>query len=153
MQKLAGLAGISAPNTKRAIDAILPTQGDDLVSMGATEAGANRLLSLLKEHTETESFAHVLLAGAALQSPAQAGDVLQSAVYGTDLSRRIGSVASSIGIPQGATSFLMGMIMPTVVGILGREVRERGLGVSARRRCCRTALARCVKGSLAPRLL
>ena len=46
-------------------------------------------------------------------------------VYGHDLSRRIGSVASSIGIPQGAASSLMGMIMPTVVGVLGREVRER----------------------------
>jgi hypothetical protein len=80
MQKLAGLAGISAPNTKRAIDAILPTQGDDLVSMGATEAGANRLLSLLKEHKGTESFAHVLLAGDAMQSQAKTGDALQSAV-------------------------------------------------------------------------
>ena len=49
MQKLAGLTGISSTNAKRAIDAIIPTQVYDLVSMGATEAGANRLLSLLKE--------------------------------------------------------------------------------------------------------
>ena len=127
MQKLAGLAGISSPNAKRAIDALIPTQLYDLVSMGATEAGANRLLSLLKEHQGTESFAHVLLGGDAMQSQAKAGDTLQSAVYGHDLSRRIGSVASSIGIPQGAASSLMGMILPTVVGVLGREVRERGL--------------------------
>jgi heat shock protein HslJ len=127
MQKLAGLAGISSTNAKRAIDALIPTQLYDLVSMGATEAGANRLLSLLKEHKGTESFAHVLLAGDAMQSQAKAGDALQSAVYGNDLSSRIGSVASSIGIPQGAASSLMGMIMPTVVGVLGREVRERGL--------------------------
>ena len=127
MQKLAGLAGISSTNAKRAIDALIPTQLYDLVSMGATEAGANRLLSLLKEHKGTESFAHVLLGGDAMQSQAKAGDTLQSAVYGNDLSRRIGSVASSIGIPQGAASSLMGMIMPTVVGVLGREVRERGL--------------------------
>ena len=127
MQKLAGLAGISSTNAKRAIDALIPTQLYDLVSMGATEAGANRLLSVLKEHKGTESFAHVLLGGDAMQSQAKAGDTLQSAVYGHDLSRRIGSVASSIGIPQGAASSLMGMIMPTVVGVLGREVRERGL--------------------------
>jgi heat shock protein HslJ len=127
MQKLAGLAGLNSTNAKRAIDALIPTQLYDLVSMGATEAGANRLLSVLKEHKGTESFAHVLLGGDAMQSQAKAGDTLQSAVYGNDLSRRIGSVASSIGIPQGAASSLMGMIMPTVVGVLGREVRERGL--------------------------
>jgi heat shock protein HslJ len=127
MQKLAGLAGISSTNAKRAIDALIPTQLYDLVSMGATEAGANRLLSVLKEQKGTESFAHVLLAGDALQGQAKAGDALQSAIYGNDLSHRIGSVASSIGIPQGAASSLMGMIMPTVVGLLGREVRERGL--------------------------
>jgi len=130
MQKLAGLAGVSSTSAKRAIDAIIPTQLDNLVSMGATEAGANRLLSLLKEHKGTESFAHVLLAGDAMQSQAKAGDALQSAVYGNDLSRRIGSVASSIGIPQGAASSLMGMLMPTVVGLLGREVRERGLNAA-----------------------
>ena len=127
MQKLAGLAGISSTNAKRAIDALIPTQLYDLVSMGTTEAGANRLLSVLKEQKGTESFAHVLLAGDAMQSQAKAGDALQSAIYGDDLSHRIGSVASSIGIPQGAASSLMGMIMPTVVGVLGREVRERGL--------------------------
>ena len=43
------------------------------------------------------------------------------------ISRRIGSVASSIGIPQSAASSPMNMIMPTVVGLLGREVRERRL--------------------------
>ena len=127
MQKLAGLAGISSPNAKRAIDALIPTQLYDLVSMGATEAGAHRLLRLLQEHQGTESFAHVLLTGEAMQSQAQAGDALQSAIYGHELSRRLGSVASSIGIPQGAASSLMAMIMPTVVGVLGREVRERGL--------------------------
>src|SRR5215467_5336301 len=127
IQKLARLVGISSTNAKRAIDAIIPIQLYDLVSMGATEVGSNRLLSLIKEHKGTESCAYVLLAGDAMQSQAKDGDALQSAVYGNDLSRRIGSVASSIGIPHGATSSLMGMIMPTVVGVLGREVRERGL--------------------------
>jgi heat shock protein HslJ len=130
MQKLAGLAGINSTNAKRTIDALIPTQLYDLVSMGATEAGANRLLSVLQEHKGTESFSHVLLGGDAMQSQAKAGDALQSAVYGPELSRRIGSVASSLGIPQGAASSLMGMIMPTVVGILGREVRERGLNAA-----------------------
>ena len=77
IQKLAGLAGISPTNAKRAIDAIIPTQLYDLVSMGATEAGANRLLSLLKEHKGTESFAHVLLAGDAMQSQGKAGPCSQ----------------------------------------------------------------------------
>jgi hypothetical protein len=65
MQKLAGLAGISPTDTKRALDAIVPTQFDGLASMGATEAGARRLLALLQEHKGTESFAQVLLAGEA----------------------------------------------------------------------------------------
>src|SRR5262245_5962662 len=91
IQKLAGLAGISSTNAKRALDAIIPIQVYDLVSMGATEAGAKRLLSLLKEPKATESFAHVLLTGEALQSQAKAGDALQATVYGHELSRRIGS--------------------------------------------------------------
>jgi hypothetical protein len=127
VQKLAGMAGLSTTDTKRALDAIVPTQFDGLVSMGSAEAGARRLLALLQEHKGSESFAQVLLAGDAMESQAKAGDALQTAVYGLDLSRRIGSVASSIGIPQGATASLMGMVMPVVVGLLGREVRERGL--------------------------
>jgi heat shock protein HslJ len=127
MQKLASLAGISLPNAKPAIDALILTQVYDLVSMGATEVGAHRLLGLLKEHRGTESFAHVFLGGDAMQKQAKAGDTLQAAVYGHDLSRRISRVASAIGIPSGAASSLMGLLMSTVVGLLGREVRERGL--------------------------
>jgi hypothetical protein len=66
MQKLAGLAGMSPTNAKRAIDAIISTQLYDLVSMGATEAGAHRFLGLRKEHQGTESFAHVRRAGDAM---------------------------------------------------------------------------------------
>jgi heat shock protein HslJ len=62
-----------------------------------------------------------------MESQAKVGDALQTAVYGSDLSRRIGRLASAIGIPQGAVAALMGMVMPVVVGLLGREVRERGL--------------------------
>ena len=127
VQKLAGLAGISTTDTKRALDAIVPAQFDGLVSTGATEAGAERLLALLQEHQGTESFAQVLLAGEAMESQGKVGDALQTAVYGSDLSHRIGSMASSLGIPQGAAASLMGMVMPVVVGLLGREVRERGL--------------------------
>jgi heat shock protein HslJ len=130
VQKLATLAGISSTDAKRALDVIVPTQFDGLVSMGATEAGAGRLLALLQEHKGTESFAPVLLAGEAMESQAKVGDALQTAVYGSDLSRRIGSLASAIGIPQGAVAALMGMVMPVVVGLLGREVRERGLDVA-----------------------
>ena len=114
MQKLAGLAGISSPDAKRAIDALIPTQVYDLVSMGATEAGVHRLLSLLKEQQGTESFAHVLLAGEALQSQARAGDALQSVVYGPDLSRRIGTsytqrlAQSGLGYEQYAPAFRFG---------------------------------------------
>src|SRR5215475_4631611 len=61
----------------------------------------------------------------------KAGDALQAAVYGHDLSRRISSVASAIGIPPGAASFLMGLLMSTVVGLLGREVRKRGLDAAS----------------------
>jgi len=113
MQKLASLAGISLPNAKPAIDALILTQVYDLVSMGATEAGAHRLLGLLKEHRGTESFAHVLLGADTMQRQAKASDTLQAAVYGHDLSRRISSVAAAIGIPPGAASSLMGLLMST----------------------------------------
>jgi heat shock protein HslJ len=62
-----------------------------------------------------------------MESQAKVGDTLQTAVYGSELSRRIGSMAAALGISPGATSTLMGVIMPVVVGLLGREVRERGL--------------------------
>src|SRR5262245_53722696 len=127
VQKLAGLAGISLPNAKPAIDALILTQVYALVSMGATEAGAHRLLGLLKEYRGPESFAHIFLSREAMQNQAKARDTLQAAVYGPELSRRISSVASAIGIPPGAASSLMGLLMSTVVGVLGREVRERGL--------------------------
>jgi hypothetical protein len=46
-QKLAGLAGISSTNAKRALDAIIQTQLYDLVSMCTTEAGAKGTASSL----------------------------------------------------------------------------------------------------------
>jgi hypothetical protein len=95
VQKLAGLAGISATDTKRALEAIVPAQFDGLASMGATEAGAGRLLALLQKHKGTESFAQVLVAGEAMESQAKMGDTLQTAIYGSKLSQHIGSMASS----------------------------------------------------------
>src|SRR5215510_15787027 len=89
MQKLASLAGISLPNAQPAINALILTQVYDLVSMGATEAGAHRLLGLLKEHRGTESFAHIFLSGEGMQNQAKARDTLQAAVYGPALSHRI----------------------------------------------------------------
>jgi hypothetical protein len=76
MQKLAGLAGLSAPQAQGALAAIIPPQVYDLGALDTTEAGATRLLRVLKAQPGSVSCAHVL---------------------------------------------------PTVVGVLGREVRERGL--------------------------
>jgi hypothetical protein len=127
VQKLAGQAGISATDAIRAMEVIIPAQLTGLALMGSNEVGANRLLSVLKEHQGAESFAEVLLGKDAMQRQAKVGESLQSVVYGPELGRRISSVASSVGIPQGAASSLMSMIMPVVVALLGREVRERGL--------------------------
>jgi Bacterial protein of unknown function (DUF937) len=104
VQKLAGQAGISAGDATCAIDAIILAQLRDVVAMSSNEAGANQLLSVLKEHEGTESFAHILLGGDAIQRQATVGETLQSAVYGNDLGRRLSSMASSLGIPQGAAS-------------------------------------------------
>jgi hypothetical protein len=127
VQQLAGLAGLSAPDTHRALDAIVPTQVDGLASLGPTEAGARQLLAVLQAHQGPASFAPVLLAGEALEHQAKVGDALQTAVHGSALSSRLGILAVFLDMPQSAVAALMGVVMPVVVGLLGREVRERGL--------------------------
>jgi heat shock protein HslJ len=152
VQKLASLARIGPTDARRAIDGICAAQLDGLVTMGSTATGASRLLDVLQRHSGTESFGHVLAAGEQLQTQARAGGTMQSAVYGADLGRRTECVASSLRIPQGAASQLMELIMPTAVGLLAKEVRDRGLdaaGLGRLLRDDRTTIRRALPAGLA----
>ena len=130
VQKLAQRANITPGEARRAIDAVVASHIDGLVILGSSSSGAVRLLDVLRRHGGTESFAHVLAAGDALQSQASTGRVLQTAIYGDDLGRRTRAVATSVGIPEAAATSIMEMVIPTTVGVLAREIQDRRLDVT-----------------------
>lgn len=152
VQKLAQRAGISGGEARRAMDAIVASHVDGLVTQGSSSTGAMRLLDVLRQHAGTESFAHVLTAGEALQSQATTGRALQAAVYGDDLGRRTRCIASSVGISETAAASMMEMVIPTAVGILAREVQDRrldGSGLLHRLREERSTVRRAMPAGLA----
>lgn len=152
IQKLAQRAGISSDEARRAIDTAVASHVDGLVVMGSSAGGATRLLEVLRRHGGTESFAHVLAAGDALQSQASTGRTLHSAVYGDDLGRRTRCIASSVGISETAATSIMEVVIPTTIGILAREVQDRRLdasGLGLRLRDERVTLRRAMPSGLA----
>jgi hypothetical protein len=125
--KLASAAGLDQSTAQKGIAAALPAILSGLASVAAKPSGARQLASATAEHPADLLGGFAGLAGGT-QQMADNGNSLLSSLFGSGMS---GLLASTIGrftgIGERPMRMLMGLLVPLIMGVLGREQRSAGL--------------------------
>lgn len=125
--KLASLVGSNSSVTKTALTSMLPSLMKGIISKGSSQTGASTLLSMLKDHDlgsgTLNNLSSSLGGGDASKSFMDKGAKLNDAIFGNDLSK----VPTPQGMDSGASSKLMNLATPILMGSLGKVVKTDNL--------------------------
>jgi outer membrane protein OmpA-like peptidoglycan-associated protein len=128
--QLAGAIGQDPAATRRAVEAAAPTLLAGAAQTAVAPGGADRLIGLIRElggrGDILASFASLLGSGSTDQLLALGRPIL-SALFGNRADSIAGAVASQAGVPASSATSLLTTVAPLVMGILGRQVSQRGL--------------------------
>ncbi len=127
--KMASASGLDRGTTQSAVSAFVPAILSGLSDLAAKPGGARQITDAIAEQP-----AGILSNLAATLSGAQAADkgggLLSSLLGGGVLNTLVSTLSRFVGIGEGSTRTLMGLLTPVVLGILGREQRSQGLEAS-----------------------
>ena len=127
----AGTTGLGADQTRKTVGAAIPGILAAIMGAGSTAAGKNALGEALRNQ-DPGMLGNLtsMLSGGRQQSLIDSGTRMLSSVLGDSKLNGLASAISGFGgIGQGAGKSLLGMLAPVVMGVLGREQRNRALGV------------------------
>jgi sporulation protein YlmC with PRC-barrel domain len=125
--KIASASGLDTSVAQKAVAAAVPAILSGLAEVAGKAGGAQKIA-----HAVAEQPSDILgrLAGA-LSGSAQITDkgtsLLSSLLGGGALGMLASTVSKFMGIGEGATRTLMGLLTPVILGVLGREQRTNGL--------------------------
>jgi outer membrane protein OmpA-like peptidoglycan-associated protein/uncharacterized membrane protein YeaQ/YmgE (transglycosylase-associated protein family) len=134
VHKLSSAVGESPSNTRKALDAMIPTILAGAASQAATPSGAARLFEMAKESTEggTNLLSNLAghLTGAGLENLSRTGHGILSAIFGDKLNDLLSWLAKFAGIESGSASSLMGVASNLVMNALGTQSLQNGFSAS-----------------------
>lgn len=124
--------GEGTPAVQKAVPAALAALVGGVASKGASMDGASRILDLVR----SGGFGEETLSGmaASLAGGAETTGLLEkgTALVGSILGDRAGGVAdwlsSLSGLGKGSAQSLLGLLAPFVMGLIGKEVKDKNLG-------------------------
>lgn len=126
LNRIASTIGESPGKIKTALTDMLPVLLGGLASKAQTQEGAHELLDVIhRDHLDTAQYEHV---ADAIQSPNALGNLMSTGAPLLDsvLPGKTGAVsdwvASHAGIQPAASKSLMSLVMPLVLGLVGRRV-------------------------------
>jgi hypothetical protein len=125
---IASLLGLSQDQTKRATSAAVPSLLAGLTGLASTPQGAERLADTISR--QDSGFLDNLTGALSGQGPrlAEQGSGLLGSLMGPGITSKLGGVLSRFtGVGEGATGKLLGMLMPIVLGFLGKQQKSMGL--------------------------
>jgi hypothetical protein len=127
--KMASSSGLDRGTTQSAVSAFVPAIMSGLSDLAAKPGGARQIADAIADQPSG-----ILSNLAATLSGAQTADkgsgLLASLLGGGVLNTLVSTLSRFVGIGEGSTRTLMGLITPVVLGILGREQRAQGLEAS-----------------------
>jgi OmpA-OmpF porin, OOP family len=131
IQKAAALVGDSPASTKKSFTGMVPTILAGLMNLSSSDTGAGQLLSLVHDVGGDGNILNDLGAlfsgGTTTQTAMNTGrDVLRT-VFGGKLDTVVDQLASASGVKTSSASSLLSLATPLVLGVLGRQVKARGL--------------------------
>jgi hypothetical protein len=125
--RIASALGLNPTSVQKAIVATVPALLAALISYVSKPQGANKLYEVVKKQEPgmLSSLASCESGQKALID--QGASVLTSLLGGKTLSALAGAVGQYVGIGEGGAKNLLGLLGPVVLGVLGREQRDKGL--------------------------
>ena len=127
--KIASLIGSNASVTQTALTSMLPSMLKGLISTGSTKEGAGKLLDMIKSNDLGEGTLNNLsssLEGGNSSSFMDMGSKLNDSLFGNKLA----DMAKAPGLNAGASSKLMNLASPILLGSLGKVVKNNNLDAS-----------------------
>ncbi len=129
--KLRRFIGEDSYKTKTALGAALVAILGGLVSKGSTPQGSSEILDMITKGGFGEDTLKGLESAFAESDTTKnlqnSGTGLLGAIFGDKVSRVIDWICSSSGVGKLAASSLLGLVVPAVLGFLGKEVRGSNL--------------------------
>jgi hypothetical protein len=125
--KLASASGLDRGTTQSAVGAAVPALLSSLADLAARPGGARQLADAIAEQPSgmLSNLAQTL--GTSSMSAERGSSLLSSLLGGGVLNTLISTLSRFVGIGEGSTRSLMGLLAPVVLGVLGREQRAAGL--------------------------
>jgi outer membrane protein OmpA-like peptidoglycan-associated protein len=130
LNRIASTIGESPGKIKTALSEMLPALLGGLAGKAQTKEGAHELLDVIhRDHLDTEKYEHV---ADALKDPNAPGNLMSAGgpLLDTVLPGKSGAVsdlvASHAGINPDSSKSLMSMVLPLVLGLIGRRVGGGG---------------------------
>jgi len=149
--KMASSSGLDRGTTQSAVSAFVPAILSGISDLAAKPGGARQIADAIAEQP-----AGMLSNLAATLSGPQAADkgsgLLSSLLGSGVLNTLISTLSRFVGIGEGSTRTLMGLLAPAILGVLGREQRAQGLEASGLARMLmgqRDQIAAAMPGGLA----
>jgi Bacterial protein of unknown function (DUF937) len=126
--RIAAALGLDRNNAQSAIGAAVPALLAGLAGVAAQPGGPQRLAEAAKQEAGTLSKISGLLGAGSQSSLIERGSQMLTSLFGgqnqTALAGAVGKVA---GLGQGASSSLLGMLAPVVMGTIAQQQGTRGL--------------------------
>jgi hypothetical protein len=125
--KMASVSGLDRSTTQSAVGACVPALLNGLTDLVAKPGGARQLADAIAEQPSSilSNLAQTL--GSSTMSAEKGGGILSSLLGGGVLNTLVSTLSRFVGIGEGSTRTLMGLLAPVVLGVLGREQRAAGL--------------------------
>ena len=129
--QIANAVGLDPNNARRALEGIAPALLAGAAQTASTQGGAERLLALIREVLGQGdipgNFASLLGSGSLLPL----GRTILSGLFGSRIDTVAGAIGTQAGIPTSSASSLLATVAPLVLGVLGRQVAQKGLSPGA----------------------
>jgi outer membrane protein OmpA-like peptidoglycan-associated protein len=135
MHKVSSAVGESSTNTRKALEAMVPTILAGLASQASTSSGASRLFEMAKESVEgggnviNNLASH--LTGGGMEQIERAGGSILNAIFGDKVSGLLSYFTRFAGIKTTAASALMSLAGTLVMNVLGKQILQHGLNPSS----------------------
>ena len=125
--------GEDSSKTKSALGAVFPAILGGLVNKGSSTQGASEILEMITKGgygTDTlMGLGTAFSGGSSTKDLLAAGAELLKKIFGEKVAGIVDLVAGVAGIGKNSASSLLGLVVPAVLGFLGREVKSGGLNV------------------------
>jgi hypothetical protein len=123
--KLASATGLDRSMAQTAVGAAVPSILSGLANLAARPGGAQQLASAVAAQSTNISLANILTGSA--QMADRGASPLSSLLGGGAVGVLASTVSKFLGIGEGPMRTLMGLLAPSILGVLGREQSAAGL--------------------------